>query len=227
MPFRRRNLAVTWPSAAALSQWIAANPTIGEECNHILELGAGCGLVGIFSACIRKSCQASCDRRLSPQRTDPQIVTLTDFNPLVLRNLERNVALNGVSEHCRVVGLDFNDQSKVPMHGGWTDMNGNIHPPVDLILAADIICQAEDAFGAAMLIRNALRPEGRAVVVCADSAARFGVDHFLPACETLGLQVHTTPVRESHSHASTSTNLRKTSGYVDGMKLNMFQITRP
>jgi predicted nicotinamide N-methyase len=207
-----------WPSAAALSQWISSNSTIIEKSNHILELGAGCGLVGIVAACIRKS-----NRH---KRTDPDVVTLTDFNPLVLRNLERNVALNGVSEHCRVVGLDFNDQSQVSQLSGWTDMNGNIHQPVDLILAADIICQSEDAYGAALLIRNALRPEGRAVVVCADSTARFGVDHFLPACQKVGLQVDTTPVRESQSDAPTSTNLRKTSGCVDGMKLNMFQITR-
>lgn len=216
-----------WPSAAALSQWISTNPTIIEESSHILELGAGCGLVGIVAACIRETCQKSYDCS-SPKCSDPQIVTLTDFNPLVLRNLERNVALNGVSEHCRVLGLDFNDQSQVSQHGGWTDMNGIVHPPVDLILAADIICQSEDAYGAALLIRNALHPEGRAVVVCADSTARFGVDHFLPSCRKLGLQVDMTPVRMSHTgnSAPPSTNLRKTSGYVDGMKLNMFQITR-
>jgi predicted nicotinamide N-methyase len=207
-----------WPSAAALSQWISINSTIIEKSSHILELGAGCGLVGIVAACIRKS--------NGPGRTDSDVVTLTDFNPIVLRNLERNVALNGVSEHCRVVGLDFNDQSQVTQLSGWTDMNGTTHQPVDLILAADIICQSEDACGAALLIRNALRPEGRAVVVCADSTARFGVDHFLPACQKVGLQVDTTPVRESQSDAPTSTNLRKTSGYVDGMKLNMFQIAR-
>lgn len=176
--------------------------------------------MGIAAACVRKSCQRS------GQRTDrPQVVTLTDFNPLVLRNLEANVALNDVSEHCRVVGLDFNDQSQVSELGGWKDMNGNVHPQVDLILAADIICQSEDAYGAAMLIRNALRPDGRAVVVCADSTARFGVDHFLPACEKVGLRVDTSPVRDSVI-APSSTNLYKTSGYVDGMKLNMFQITR-
>jgi Lysine methyltransferase len=117
-----------WPSAAALSQWISTNPTIIEESSHILELGAGCGLVGIAAACIRETCQKSYDCS-SPKCSDPQIVTLTDFNPRVLRNLERNVALNGVSEHCRVLGLDFNDQSQVSQHGGWADMNGH-HLPV-------------------------------------------------------------------------------------------------
>lgn len=151
------------------------------------------------------------------------VVTATDFNSVVLQNLERNVALNDVCDYCQVLGLDFNDQTLLGSSSGWVDTEGRLHPPVDLILAADIICQPEDAYGVAFLIRKSLRPGGQAVIVCADSAARFGVDHFVPACQKQGLLVSVTAV-EDLCLEQLARNLDLTSGYVPGMTMNTFQV---
>jgi predicted nicotinamide N-methyase len=214
-------LPVAWPSAVALAHWVVSNPAFVAQSAQVLEIGAGCGLVSIVAALIRK--RHAAHEVSAGLHHQSAAVTVTDFNPVVLRNLESNVALNDVCEHCQVMGLDFNQQTLLGSASGWVDTESQLHPPVDLILAADIICQPEDAYGVALLIRQSLRSGGQAVVVCADSGARFGVDHFAPACQKQGLRVSVTANEDLWSE-QLAKNVELTSGYVPGMKMNTFRI---
>lgn len=64
-----------WPAAVILSRWLCRNPhVLGGR--RVLEVGSGLGLCGIVAAHMAAD------------------VTLSDFNPVVLRALEANVALN-------------------------------------------------------------------------------------------------------------------------------------
>lgn len=64
-----------WPAAVILSRWLCRNPhVLGGR--RVLEVGSGLGLCGIVAAHMAAD------------------VTLSDFNPVVLRALEASVALN-------------------------------------------------------------------------------------------------------------------------------------
>lgn len=184
-----------WPSAVVLSRWLASNPTFvtGKRC---LELGAGCGLVGLAAARLQqKHVIISGGNRSENNECEQQspcgCVILTDFNKSVLENLKRNVDLNDVAEQCQVSGLDFYEQkgsmSDDKTTTTWRDIDGVQHEQVDVVLAADMICQPDDAYASARTIHDCLRIGGRAVVVCADASHRFGVDHFEDACRQVGL----------------------------------------
>ena len=148
---------VMWPSAIALSRYLVANPhrivgggggsATGYPPSVILELGAGCGLVGIVAARLilahRRRGEETRDddddgdddgdgdgdgdvegekqRRHGERRRDPAaaIVVITDFNEMVLENIARNVELNGVSSVARVSRLDFYEQSGDCRSGRW------------------------------------------------------------------------------------------------------------
>ena len=203
-----------WPSAVLLSHWLVQNAFIvrrpGIRC---LELGAGCGLVGLVAG-----------------RLGASSVILTDFNQTVLRNLEQNVQLNDVTDRCKVVGLDFYQQlgpQGGPTENGWLDLDGNHHEPADLVFAADMICNVDDAYHCANAIHDSLRPDGRAICVCATSEHRFGVDHFEKACRGTGLKVQKEAVDDMlRDRPEVLASLHRTSGYVEGMQMNLFIIDR-
>jgi predicted nicotinamide N-methyase len=205
-----------WPSAVALSRWVVTNPD--EVYNkRILELGAGCGLVGLIAA------------RLQVQKGESIVekpsVILTDFNEVVLKNAHRNIHLNGVEGIAEAAGLDFYQQTGDRKQ--WIDMSGKLREQVDLVLAADIICQPEDAFAAAKAINDSLRFGGKAIIICADSKHRFGVERFEEGCLELGLQIRTENVRDIFEGKLFRNCMDKTTGYVDGMSLSMFTVEKP
>jgi predicted nicotinamide N-methyase len=184
-------------------------------------LGAGCGLVGLVAAGIAAS---------SPiDDEEGGCVVLTDFNPIVLENIRRNIALNPIPrEITSVMALDFYQQTG-DSHVGWMDGNEQLHPAVDVILAADIICQPSDAVAAANSIHDALKPGGCAYVVCADAQHRFGVDDLERECRRVGCTVVTQSVADLYQGRllDCDTMLHLTAGYVDGMNLTLFEIRKP
>ena len=222
-----------WPSAVVLSRWLLSNPSVLSQASSVLELGAGCGLSGLLAACLMKQQQQLSSTRDSDARTTleqvdkPQLL-LSDFNPTVLENLDRNIAVNEVDDLCQTIGLDFFQQSGTS-HSGWQDMEGHQQAPVDVVLAADMICQPADAVCAANTLHDALKSGGRAYVVCADAAHRFGVDHFAQECHRAGLQVQARNVADLYNDASLAegSDMEKTSGFVSGMNLTMFFIEKP
>jgi predicted nicotinamide N-methyase len=215
--------AVMWPSAVVLSQWLVTNPSVVRG-KRVLEIGAGCGLTGLVAARLQRQYNNERDSDLLKDGQEGeqqhQELILSDFNTTVLLNLQRNVALNNVCEVASVVGLDFYQQSGTGNR--WKDMNGVEHEQVDVILAADMICQPADAVGAANTIHDALRPGGRAIVVCADAAHRYGVDHFPAECRRVGLEIMARDVGEMYEGKLLSSGLEQTAGYVEGMSLTLF-----
>jgi predicted nicotinamide N-methyase len=202
-------------------------------------------------------------------------VILSDFNSKVLTNLDRNIALNGLSHVASTTYMDFYAHDGKHHHGGWVSHRSGIshttddsilsnnndisssdsstratnnkynQPPVDLILAADIICKPSDSVAVSKTIYDALKPGGEAIIVSANAKHRFGVDIFEDECSKVGLDI--VDVRDvmdlmtggtsssgssvEHEEDDDSTTgqcgIHQTSGYVEGMKLTMFRIMKP
>lgn len=204
-----------WPSAVALSRWLLCN-TNELEGKDILELGAGCGLTGLMAArLILTHCQTEAKKIK---------VVITDFNEIVVKNINQNIHLNAIEKVAKGTGLDFYQQD--PILEGWLDTAGKLNDQVDIVLAADVICQPDDAYAAARSIKAALRNGGKAVVVSGDSKHRYGVDCFEDACTYLGLGVTKCDVRDVYEGNLISPNMEKTSGYVDSMSLLMFIVEK-
>jgi predicted nicotinamide N-methyase len=272
---------VLWPSAVVLAHYLVEQQCVGNgdtpmlrgfgfgptstgrDTNarglRILELGSGCGLVGIVAARLLVQQQqeemtmiASSSSPTTPQQPRQQqkpLVILTDFNRTVLQNLQRNIILNDVQNVASVVGLDFStiqrqqdddddDESSttpsVVATNGWHDMDGHVHDPVDWILAADVICQPSDAAAVARTIDALLVPGGTALLVSATARHRFGVDRLVDECAMFpNLTVRWTDLvldandDEDDSRASLRSLLQEhASGYVPGMMLQMFHVTK-
>jgi SAM-dependent methyltransferase len=211
-------------STLIVNQNCAPLSCVNEAPLTILELGAGCGLSGLVAA------------RLYQQqiRRETTTVILTDFNARVLENLRRNIDLNDLSQICSVADLDFYQQSGISKNH-WQTMDGTLRDPVDIILAADVICQASDAIAIANTIHDVLKPGGTAYVVCADAKHRFGVDRLIGECQRVGLMVSTKSALCSHDVHDTlnsamklsvidRANLEQTTGFVYGMNLTLFTI---
>jgi len=219
---------VMWPSAIVLSRWISINQHVLED-KSILELGAGCGLVGITAAHIKRS--------QNQQHNMHGKVILTDVNELVLENIMHNIHLNDVACVATVEKLDFYSQTGCCYAGGWLagqtgrSVSEAERAPVDVILAADVICRNEDAVAASKTIYDVLRPNGVAFVVCANAEHRFGVDIFANECQERGLKViaETSNVEEmlgSGEHLYFERMMQSAAGYVDSMKLTFFRINK-
>lgn len=208
-----------WPSAVYLSRWLERNASIlfhSASARTILELGSGCGLCGIVAASI--------------VRKQPAVKTLlSDFNRTVLMNLQRNVNLNDLQTSCSVVGLDFCQQLG-SANGCWVDLEGRSHASVDLVIAADIICQPSDALAVAKTLSDTLRPGGCAYLVSANAKHRFGVQCFPEACRTMNLDVKVENIdleKEICIEYGLKDDLEKSCGYIEGMSLQMFFIRTP
>lgn len=211
---------VMWPSAIALSRWLISNPHIFHG-KIVLELGAGCGLVGITAALIIAQ---------TKHHKSKQEIIITDVNELVLENITQNIKLNDVESIASVAKLDFYSQTG-QNSGKWIagEMNGIAEPErdaVDVILAADIICQPEDAVAASKTIVDALRSGGVALIVCANAEHRFGVEIFASECESRGLEVSATNVAEMYGGKLLSRDMESATGYIEGMELTFFRVMK-
>ena len=215
---------VMWPSAVMLSRYIAKNPPLALQATDqyglkvgsgdVLELGAGCGLVGLTAATMLQQIQAKQtiasmasasaigeihgtenEQEGRSTQTTKNKVIFTDYNADVLVNLTRNATLNDLEGHTAVAGLDFFDQEQdednnLPPY--WIDMEGNRRPQVSLILATDILCYSNDAELVANTIQAALVEGGHAIIMGPNSNHRFGIEEFPEACRKLGLTIEVT-----------------------------------
>jgi hypothetical protein len=153
-------------------------------------------------------------------------VTLTDCHLGVIANLEANVRLNGLAGRCRIAAFDFY-QRPSDREESFPGGPGTCHEPVDVILAADVICQPADSTALASCIRQILRPGGKAFVVCASSVHRFGVDCFAGACESAGLVVAVDPIDLADMSAQVRGYLRQSCGFVENMTFDLYKIQKP
>ena len=243
---------VMWPSSVMLARMITENPklVLDHATSCILELGAGCGLVGLTAATLLKNHneeESKEDEVIDDDAIDStSSVIFTDYLPEILENIERNILLNDLNVHCttKVAGLDFfdqpgNDDSEYDSsQPNWIDMEGAKRPQVSLILAADVLCYSNDAINVANTIYAGLIDGGKAIVVSADDNKRFGVAGFPDACRNAGLEIDVT--RSNSSVDSSSSNnsekdaelldndLGQTVGYRNhNYKFLIFTITKP
>ncbi|KAG7374311.1 lysine methyltransferase [Nitzschia inconspicua] len=214
---------VMWPSAVVLAQWLVDHPELTAKRGlSILELGAGCGLVGLVAAKQQQRQQHLHTSMCDDLRISPSVI-LSDFNSVVVENLVGNLILNGLQNFGTARGLDFYQQT--PTNSEWVSMDGERLPPVDLILASDIICQPEDAFAVARTIACALKVGGTAIMVSANSKHRFGVEKFEEACDAVQcLSVGKKNV--GHMFKAIASTMSMTSGFVEGMALTMYTIEK-
>ena len=130
---------VMWPSSILLSRWLAENPdtVLNSKNKRIVELGAGCGLVGLTVAAMLHRQHHEQDQTFGEGNNDTtssfssssmaaapssSSVVLTDYLPKVISNLRMNLELNGLSEFGSAAGLDFFDQ---PGNHGDDDYGSN------------------------------------------------------------------------------------------------------
>ncbi len=204
-----------WPSAVVLSRYLLTHPDLVFD-KDVLEIGSGCGLAGLVAGKV-KSVQ---DGRKKTK------VLLTDFNTTVVKNCENNILLNGLDSVAMSDQLDFFQQDIAV--DGWLDSNGMKQKQVDLILAADVICQPEDAYAAARTIFCALKSGGKAIIVSADSKHRFGVERLEEACHIANLRVSSsTNIGDLYDGRLLCSSMQKTTGYVDGMSLTLYIVEKP
>lgn len=150
-----------WPAALILGRVLRShceNLLIGRS---VHELGAGLGLSGLVAACAASS------------------VVLSDFNPIVVANLNESIELNGLSANCAACNLNWTDFSN-------TDPRATA--PVDLVIASDVVCQDSDAFNLAKVVAVLMKPSGAALIILPVPENRFGTDSFPAALESEGLQ---------------------------------------
>lgn len=144
----------TWGGACVLSELVVEQPAtfglVTEELKgrtlRVLELGAGTGLVSLTLAKLLENMEIRAE------------IIATDFYPLVLANLESNVAANSLPPASTVsISSHFLDWSTFP--------NIEVHQPpfnrtFDLILGADIIYEASHAIWIKSCLRTLLSKAG-------------------------------------------------------------------
>jgi len=204
---------VMWPSAVVLSNWIASNPDYFAGYD-VIEIGSGCGLSGLAAACMDANKVKS--------------VLLTDFNDKVLENLLGNISINALEDRCNVDNLDFYAQEGNDTNPGWINGSGERCTQFQRLIAADIICKPEDAVAAANTCYDVLCPGGLGVIICGNSNHRYGVDIFEKECIRAGLNVEVKDSRDIFDgRLLCSKSLGMTSGFVDGMSLVFFFLSKP
>ncbi|CAM9268504.1 unnamed protein product [Ectocarpus sp. 6 AP-2014] len=154
-----------WAAAVVLARWVASPAIVSRlDGKTVLELGAGCGAGGI-SAAVHGS---------------PASMLITDLNAETMANLGHNIELNRhrypAGTEVRAVKLDWGDEST------WEEAK----PPVDVVLAADVVYQASETSPLLHAILSLLKPGGSFFHV-APVSERDGLEGFLARlCGTAG-----------------------------------------
>ena len=174
-----------WPAAPPFCRWLVSySPILFPSARRILEIGSGMGLSGIVAARLARLYQPEAE------------VVLTDFNQVVLHNLEQNVRLNEDEELCKNVNKNSGMKATIVEKLDWDEYRASssssllstFSTPFDLIIGSDMICSNEDALGvAAALERLLCKPSGVAVFVLAPEDVRWGVGALHSALFDVGI----------------------------------------
>lgn len=181
---------IPWTSSLIQARWLSRhhNTWLKSGDERVLELGAGIGLSGIVASHFSRH------------------VTLTDFNPQVLRNLELNAKLNqgddvlirhfpgasikdGVVE---VVKLDWHNDDDCPLVLEATRK-------FDRIVGSDIICCSDDVESVCRVVSKVLdrNAHARCFFVVPSADHRWGAESFVPSLKKVGLDVFVRPLLHS------------------------------
>jgi predicted nicotinamide N-methyase len=124
-----------WRGALSLCEELERRPALVAG-RRVLELGAGCGLVGLLAA-----------------RLGAASVVLTDSVPALLQCCVENAEANGLSEGVCVHCLD------------WTDITSSSVPTAEVALGSDVIYDSEHAAALPAVLQRHLAPGGFALLV--------------------------------------------------------------
>ena len=175
-----------WPAARVLARWLLRTApswmpadVLPSNC-RLLELGAGIGLTGLAAAQVVGH------------------VSLTDFQPAVLANLEYNAALlsdsSSAASSSEATALPPGHKLDVSLLD-WMKLEEN--PAFfDVIIGSDIVCSDVAGEAAAAAVAHHLAPHGRAYFLLPPPHVRFGVTSFLDNLVKQGLHVETKGVSE-------------------------------
>ena len=175
-----------WPAARVLARWLLRTAPSWLPANvlpfncQLLELGAGIGLTGLAAAQVVGH------------------VSLTDFQPAVLANLEYNAALlsdsSSAASSSGATALPPGHKVDVSLLD-WMKLEEN--PAFfDVIIGSDIVCSDVAGEAAAAAVAHHLAPHGRAYFLLPPPQVRFGVTSFLSNLVKQGLHVETKGVSE-------------------------------
>jgi len=158
-----------WDSATILGRWIFLN-------NHllagktVLEVGSGCGLVGILASFYAKQ------------------ITISDYLPDILEGIEKNVSLNYSSlsmnhEHIQIRKIDFQDFV-------GDEKNEEVREYVekfDVVLGSDVVYSLQLAHWLPFLLNSVLKCNGFFYAVMPKN--RLGLDEFVENMASLGFNL--------------------------------------
>ena len=157
---------VLWGSSLVLIGWLQRNGSLSWlEGKRVLELGAGCGLVGIAISRAVPSAQ----------------VVITDRAGHVLDNLEHNVALNcgnrgaGQPTNATVRALEWGRSGRGEVEVEGDDSNV-ADGQFDVIVAADVLYDPTYTAGLLQLLVPLLKHDGS--FLCVSPESRSAVRHF-------------------------------------------------
>ncbi len=157
---------VIWPSARALSEFIASVGKSQFEGRSVLELGCGLALPSLVVA------------KLGAR------VTATDFHPEVWKFLDKNIFLNQV-EQLRFEKLDW---KKLGEEAPNSLIQDGEPIPQDWIIGSDVLYEKEHALALAQVISRFLSPSGQALI--ADPGRPY-LQVFIDHMKELGMHCQT------------------------------------
>lgn len=150
-----------WESSVVFSRYINKNYKIFDN-SQIVELGSGCGLLGL--ACL--------------MYTNCKHLTFSDYQDSVLSNLLTNINLNKL-DHSHIIEEDekffaeleskYHCVSCLPGRYSickldWRDYEKFKYESYDFVIGSELIYSGGHIEELAKLIRNLLKPEGKALI---------------------------------------------------------------
>jgi len=165
-----------WDSAIILSRWIHLNNDLlfGKI---VLEVGSGCGLVGILSSFYAKE------------------ITISDYLPDILEGIEKNVSLNYTSlgkshEHIQIRKIDFQDFVETNKQIGSEDEKKELEEKFDVVLGSDVVYSLQLAQWLPFLLNSVLKCNGFFYAIMPKN--RLGLDEFIENMTSLGFKIQIT-----------------------------------
>lgn len=125
-----------WESAVVMSRWSCLHPEIFEE-KRVIELGSGCGLLGISLA----------------KFLNCKELVLSDYVDSVLANLKNNVETNNALDKAMFLNLDWKDYESY-----------NELAKFDVIIGSELIYKGGPLIELANLIKVLLKEDGKAYI---------------------------------------------------------------
>lgn len=167
-----------WPLALPMTRWLVAHAAALRGA-RVLEVGAGCGLVGLAAALVGGA----------------RCVWLSDFNERVLTNLAYNVRVNEAG--AQVARFDWSESDgSPPSADGAAASRLPAGAVYDVIIGSDVICSDADAKILASAVRARLARDGVGVFLFPPGDVRWGVDALADALTSASLVFTQSPLPE-------------------------------